>query len=210
MGEVVARLAVSLDGYVAGPRSGPEHPLGIGGERLHAWVYGLRTFRRMQGMEGGAGGPVDELLAAWTERLGAVVMGHGMFVSGEIPWGDEPPFHSPVYVVTHHPRASVVKKGGTTYHFVTEGPERALELAREAAGDKDVSLAGGADLVQQFIRAGWLDELLLHVVPVLACGGRRLFEGLGERHIEWEKTEVLDSPGVTHIRLRAPHTVSAE
>jgi dihydrofolate reductase len=97
----------------------------------------------------------------------------------------------------------VVKKGGTTYHFVTEGPGRALELAREAAGDKDVSLAGGADLVQQFIRAGWLDELLLHVVPVLACGGRRLFDNVGDTHIEWKQTQVLDSsPEVTHIRLR--------
>jgi dihydrofolate reductase len=156
----------------------------------------------MQGMAGGTGGPDDELLAEWTERPGAVVMGHGMFITGETPWGDEPPFHAPVFVVTHHPRESVVKKGGTTYHFVTEGPGRALELAREASGGKDVSLAGGADLVQQFITAGWLDELLLHVVPVLACGGRRLFDNVGDAHIEWRKTQVLDSPEVTHIRLR--------
>ncbi|WP_329216782.1 dihydrofolate reductase family protein [Streptomyces sp. NBC_01485] len=213
MGEVIARLAVSLDGYVAGPESGPEHPLGIGGERLHAWVYGLRTFRRMQGMTGGETGPDDDLVAEHVARPGAVVMGHGMFMNGEIPWGDDPPFHAPVYVVTHHPRTSLVKQGGTTFHFVTEGPGRALELAREAAGDKDVSLAGGADLVQQFIRNGWLDELLLHVVPVLVCGGRRLFGDrgeLGDQHIEWRKTQVLDSPEVTHIRLRAPHTVAAE
>ncbi|WP_033281827.1 dihydrofolate reductase family protein [Streptomyces sp. NRRL F-525] len=208
MGEVVARLAVSLDGYIAGPESGREHPLGIGGERLHAWVFGLRSFRKMQGMAGGAGGPDDELLAEWIERLGPVVMGHGMFVSGETPWGDEPPFHAPVFVVTHQPRESVVKKGGTTYHFVTEGPGRALELAREAAGGKDVSLAGGADLVQQFIRAGWLDELLLHVVPVLVCGGRRLFDNVGDAQIEWQKTQVLDSPEVTHIRLRRSPTGS--
>lgn len=154
MSEVIARLAMSLDGYIAGPESGREHPLGIGGERLHSWVYGLRTFREMQGMKGGTTGPDDDLIAEHVVRPGAVVMGHGMFVTGEIPWGEEPPFHAPVYVVTHHARESVVKKGGTTYHFVTEGPERALELAREAADGKDVSLAGGADLVQQFIRNG--------------------------------------------------------
>jgi dihydrofolate reductase len=130
-------------------------------------------------------------------------MGHGMFVSGEVPWGDEPPFHAPVYVVTHHPRETVVKEGGTSYHFVTEGPEHALALAREAAGEKDVSLAGGANLIQQFIRAGLLDELLLHVVPVLTCVGTRLFDNLGTDHIEWEKAAVLDSPEVTHIHLRA-------
>ncbi|GGJ12086.1 dihydrofolate reductase family protein [Streptomyces brasiliensis] len=205
-GEVIARLAVSLDGYIAGPRSGREYPLGVGGERLHSWVFGLRTFRRMQGLEGGTGGPDDELIAEHVERPGAVVMGHGMYVTGEIPWGEEPPFHLPVFVVTHHPRESVVKKGGTSYHFVTEGPQRALELAREAAGERDVSLAGGAELVQEFIRNEWLDELLLHVVPVLLCGGRRLFDHLGHEHIEWRRTQVLDSPEVTHIRLRRVDT----
>ncbi|MEU5592478.1 dihydrofolate reductase family protein [Streptomyces sp. NPDC020298] len=220
MGEVIARLAMSLDGYIAGPESGREHPLGIGGERLHSWVFGLRTFRRMQGMEGGAGGPDDELLAEHVARPGAVVMGHGMYITGEAPWGEEPPFHMPVFVVTRHPREPLVKQGGTTFHFVTEGPERALELAREAAGGKDVSLAGGADLVQQFIRDDWLDELLLHVVPVLLGDGRRLFGdpgdlggpggpgGLGSRLIEWHKTQVLDSPEVTHIRLRRRPTAS--
>jgi dihydrofolate reductase len=204
MGEVIAQLSVSLDGYIAGPDSGREHPLGIGGERLHRWVYGLRSWRALQGMKGGTEGPEDELIAEWIARPGAVVMGHGMYVTGEIPWGDAPPFHMPVYVVTHQPRESLVKEGGTVFHFVTEGPERALALAREAAGDKDVSLAGGADLVQQFVRAGWLDELLLHVVPVLAgSGGRRLFDNVGDQHIEWRKTQVLDAPEATHIRLRA-------
>ena len=210
MGEVIARLAMSLDGYIAGHESGREHPLGIGGERLHTWVFGLRTFRQMQGMQGGETGPDDDLLAEHVARPGAVVMGHGMYITGEIPWGEEPPFHAPVYVVTHHAREALVKKGGTTFHFVTEGPGRALELAREAAGAKDVSLACGADLVQQFIRAGWLDELLLHVVPVLDWGGHQLLDNMGDQHTEWEKTQVLDSPGVTHIRLRAPHTVPAQ
>ncbi|MHC3474390.1 dihydrofolate reductase family protein [Streptomyces sp. 7R007] len=210
MSEVIARLAMSLDGYVAGPQSGREHPLGIGGERLHTWVYGLRTFRRMQGMTGGTGGPDDDLIAEHVARPGAVVMGHGMYITGEVPWGDSPPFHAPVFIVTHCPREPVVKQGGTTYHFVTEGPAKALELAREAAAGKDVSLAGGADLVQQFIRDGWLDELLLHVVPVMIGGGRRLFDNLGDQHIEWSKTLVLDSPEVTHIRLRAPHTTSPQ
>ncbi|WLW55457.1 dihydrofolate reductase family protein [Streptomyces sp. YU58] len=202
MSEVVAQLSVSLDGYMAGPDSGREHPLGIGGERLHRWVFGLRSWRAEQGLPGGKGGPVDELMAAWVSRLGAVVMGHGMYITGETPWGENPPFHMPVHVVTHHPRETLVKEGGTSFRFVTEGPEQALALAREAAGDKDVSLAGGADLVQQFIRAGWLDELWLHIVPVLLGGGRRLLDGVTDELVEWRKTEVLDTPEATHIRLR--------
>ncbi|MEU6381416.1 dihydrofolate reductase family protein [Streptomyces sp. NPDC046909] len=208
MSEVIAQLSVSLDGYLAGPESGREHPLGIGGERLHDWVFGLRSWRAGHDLEGGTTGPVDDLMAEWIERPGAVVMGHGMFITGETPWGDSPPFHTPVYVVTHHPRESVPKAGGTTYHFVTEGPEHALSLAREAAGDRDVSLAGGADLVQQFIRAGLLDELWLHIAPVFLGGGRRLFDHLGavgaggEKPVAWRKTQVLDSPEATHIRLR--------
>jgi len=204
MSKVIARLAMSLDGYVAGPDSGVEHPLGIGGERLHRWVFDLRAFREAQGMKDGTDNADSRMIAAWNTRPGAVVMGHGMYITGEQPWGDNPPFHNPVYVVTHHPRPTLPKEGGTTFHFVTEGPERALALAREAAGEKDVSLAGGAHLVQQFIRAGWLDELLLHIVPVLACTGTRLFDDLGTEHIEWEKAEVHDSPEVTHMLLRAP------
>ncbi|MGQ4390572.1 dihydrofolate reductase family protein [Streptomyces sp. SAS_270] len=203
MSKVVARLAMSLDGFIAGPDSGVEHPLGIGGERLHQWVYGLRAFREAQGLAGGTDNADSRMLEAWNARSGAVVMGHGMYVTGEIPWGDNPPFHHPVYVVTHHPRETLHKEGGTDFHFVTEGPEHALALAREAAGEKDVSLAGGAHLVQQFIRAGLLDELLLHIVPVLACTGTHLFDDLGTEHIEWHKTEVHDSPEVTHMLLRA-------
>lgn len=209
MSEVIAQLSMSLDGYIAGPDSGREHPLGIGGERLHQWVFGLRSWRREQGIKGGTHGPEDDLVADWIKRLGAVVMGHAMYITGEAPWGDNPPFHMPVYVVTHTPREPLTKEGGTVFHFVTEGPEHALALAREAAGDKDVSLAGGADLVQQFIRAGWLDELLLHVVPVLTGeGGRRLFDNIGDKPVEWRKTQVLDAPEATHIRLRStrPHS----
>lgn len=136
MSKVVARIGMSLDGFITGPDAGAEHPLGIGGERIHRWVYGLRTFREMLGQKGGTEGRDNDVVAEWVARSGAVVMGHSMFISGEVPWGDEPPFHMPVYVVTHHPRETVVKEGGTTFHFVTEGPEHALALAREAAGDK--------------------------------------------------------------------------
>ncbi|MFE9770520.1 dihydrofolate reductase family protein [Streptomyces sp. NPDC005931] len=206
MSEVVAQLSMSLDGYVTGPDPGRAHPLGVGGERLHEWVYGLRSWRAAHGLDGGAGGPEDELVAEWTARPGAVVMGHTMYVCGEEPWGDNPPFHMPVHVVTHHPRETLVKEGGTAFHFVTGGPERALALARAAAGDRDVSLAGGADLVRQFVRAGWLDELLLHIVPVLLGGGRRLFDGPLDgpagTPVEWRRTQVLDGTGATHIRLR--------
>ncbi|MEV7886371.1 dihydrofolate reductase family protein [Streptomyces sp. NPDC002817] len=165
----------------------------------------------MQGTKGGTGRPEDELLAMGVptpfrqrgrvERPGAVVMGHGMYITGEIAWGDDPPFGMPVHVVTHHPRESLVKEGGTTFHFVTEGPERALKPAREA---------GGADLVQQFIRAGLLDELWLHIVPVFLGNGRRLFDGLPDQLVEWRKTQVLDSPEATHIRLRSAWRTSRE
>jgi dihydrofolate reductase len=202
MTEVIAQLTISLDGYLAGPESGREHPLGIDGERLHRWVFGLRSWRRQQGLEGGSGGPVDDLMDEWIDRLGAAVMGHGMFITGEEPWGDTPPFHMPVYVVTHHARETVRKNGGTSYTFVTEGLDHALALAREAAGPKDVSLSGGADLVQQFIRAGLLDELWLHIAPVFLGAGRRLFDGVTDKATEWRKTQVLDSPRATHIRLR--------
>ena len=211
MGAVFFEISMSLDGFVAGPNPGPEQGLGEGGERLHDWVYGLRTFRERHGDEGGETGPDDDLLAESFGRAGAVVMGRGMFGGGPGPWGeepwegwwgDEPPFGVPVFVLTHHAREPLVKEGGTTFTFVTEGIEAALEQARVAAGERDVSVAGGADTARQCLRAGLLDEMQIHVAPILLGGGVRLFDEAGPWPGELEKTSVVDSPAVTHLRFR--------
>src|SRR5215210_6998918 len=165
-------ISTSLDGFVAGPDQTLEQPLGEGGESLHEWILGLESWRRPHGLEGGETDADDALVRETDERTGAFVMGRRMFSGGEGPWeddpnadgwwGDEPPFHVPVFVLTHHARETVVKEGGTTFTFVTDGPEAALEQARAAAGGKDVSLAGGASLARQYLRAGLLDALQIH------------------------------------------------
>jgi dihydrofolate reductase len=212
MGKVTFEISVSLDGFVAGPNPSLEDPLGEGGEQLHEWVVGLASWRERHGLEGGAtnasSAVVEESLAA----TGAVVMGRRMFSGGSGPWdddpnadgwwGDDPPFRVPVFVLTHHARETVTKQGGTSFVFVTEGVEAALEQGRAAAGDKDVSVFGGADVVQQFLRAGLLDEFQLNLVPVLLGGGVRLFDRVDAGRIALEKTRVVDSEGVTHLRFR--------
>jgi dihydrofolate reductase len=211
MGAVVLDITTSLDGLVTGPDPGPEHPLGVGGERLHEWAYGLATFRERHGRSGGLASADDEVLAEVFDRAGAVVMGRGMFGGGEGPWGDEPwegwwgdhpPFGVPVFVVTHHPREPLAKRGGTTFTFVTAGVAAAFEQASAAAGDRDVLLAGGGDVAAQSLRAGLVDELQIHLVPILLGEGTSLFDGLGGEPIELEPTRVIDSPGVTHLRFR--------
>ena len=202
-------ISMSLDGYVAGPNITLEQPLGEGGERLHDWIFPLASWREPHGLEGGETGPDDELVRARLARVGAGIMGRRMFSGGEGPWeddpnaeawwGDDPPFHVPVFVLTHHPRETVVKEGGTTYHFVTDGLESALEQARSAAGDKDVQLDGGASVAQQYLRAGLLDELHIHVAPILLGGGVSLFGELGTDAPSLKLTRVLESPLVTHL-----------
>ena len=181
-------FAISLDGYAAGPDQSLEHPLGVGGRGLHEWAFATRTFRRMHGMEGGAGGLDDDFAAQGDRDIGATIMGRNMFGPIRGSWGDDawtgwwgenPPFHHPVFVLTHHPRAPVTMQGGTTFYFVTEGIEVALARAFEAADGDDVRLGGGAATVQQYLRAGLVDEMHLVVVPVLLGGGERLFEHLG-------------------------------
>ncbi len=166
-------ISMSLDGFIAGPNQSVENPLGEGGEQLHDWVIGLEAWRKPHGYEGGEVNASSAVVEASLENVGATVMGRNMF-GGEGPWGeepwdgwwgDEPPFHMPVFIVTHHSREPVAKEGGTTYTFVTDGIESALEQAREAAGGKDVALAGGANIAQQYLKAGLIDELELHVVP---------------------------------------------
>jgi len=210
MTKLTLDITTSLDGYVAGPDPGPEHPLGRGGERLHQWVYGLKSWREPHGKEGGSEGPDSDILAEATAAVGASIMGRGMFGGGPGPWdeswrgwwGDEPPFGYPVFVLTHHPREPLEMEGGTTFTFVSEGIESALEQARAAAGEKDVAIAGGAQAAQQYLAAGLLDELQLHVAPVLLGDGVRLFDGTGSGQIELDPVRVVDSPAVTHLRYR--------
>jgi dihydrofolate reductase len=202
-------ISISVDGYVAGPNPSEENPLGTGGEQLHEWALALEAWRKPHGLEGGV---INESTAVMEEALtmGATIMGRNMF-GGEGSWeakpwdgwwGDEPPFHHPVFVLTHHGREPLVKNGGTTFTFVTDGIESALAQAEAAAGGKDIALAGGADVAQQFLRAGLVDEMQLHVAPVLLGGGTRLLDNLGGAVVELECIRVLDAPGVTHLKYR--------
>jgi dihydrofolate reductase len=202
-------ISMSLDGFVAGPNATLEEPLGVGGERLHDWVLRLASWRSMHGLEGGETGPDDDIARATRERVGAEIMGRRMFSGGEGPWendpnadawwGDDPPFHGPVFVLTHHDREPAVKQGGTTFTFVTDGAESALEQARAAAEDRDIALGGGASVVQQYLRAGQLDELNIHVAPILLGGGVSLFGELGADAPGLKLTKVVESPFVTHL-----------
>jgi dihydrofolate reductase len=212
MTQVFADISISLDGFVAGPNPTLEEPLGEGGEQLHDWAVRLASFRERHGLEGGERDADDELLAQSIDATGAVVMGRRMFSGGDGPWeddpnaggwwGDEPPFRVPVFVLTHHSRATVVKQGGTSFTFVTDGAESALDQARAAAGGKDVSLGGGASVIQQFLKAGLVDELRIHVAPVLLGRGVRLFEPLGVEPLRLETTRVASSPHAVHVTFR--------
>ncbi|GHH84429.1 deaminase reductase [Streptomyces sulfonofaciens] len=204
MDHLFADVSMSLDGFITGPDAGAEHPLGVGGERLHQWVYGLASWRRRHGLPGGAVGPESDALEESFERAGAFLMGYGMYLSGSAAWGPRPPFRKPVFVLTHTPREPDVRAGGTTFLFVADGLENALARARDAAGMQDVSLTGGADVIQQAIRAGLLDELRLHIVPVLLGSGTRLFEHIGAEHVDWEAGRVSGASGTVHLTLRPP------
>ncbi len=203
-GKVIADISMSLDGYIAGPRDeDPALPLGEGGERLHQWVYGLASWRKRHGIAGGEDDPDSELLEEAFRTTGAVVLGRRMYDNAG-GWGDEPPFHVPVFVLTHRPREPIAKRGGTTFTFVTEGITEALRRARAAAGDRNVAVGGGAQTIQGFLDAGLLDEIGIHLVPVLLGGGRRLFGELSKRPVELELVRVAKSPAVTHLRYRVP------
>ena len=206
MSKVTVDISMSLDGFIAGPDPTKEEPLGRGGEGIHEWVVATKGWREAHGYEGGETGPDSDLSAKAFEKVGAVVMGRRMFSGEDGPWGDEPfegwwgddpPFHLPVYVLTNYEREPL-EKGDTTFHFVTDGIESALDQAKAAAGDRDVSIAGGADVIQQCLRAGAVDEVLLHVVPLFLGAGTRLFEDVPAGTLE--RLEVIDSPKVTHIR----------
>jgi len=211
MGKVVAEITVSLDGFAAGPIPTLEEPLGQGGDKLHEWAYPLKSFREPHGLPGGETGPDDDLLAESVRATGAVVMGRRMFSGGAGPWeddanangwwGDEPPFHKPVFVLTHHARKPLVLEG-TTFTFVTDGLGSAIDDARAAAAEQDVLVAGGAETIDQGMNARLVDELQLHIAPVLLGSGTRLFDGVTPELPRFEVAQVLESPLVTHIRYR--------
>jgi dihydrofolate reductase len=205
----IHNLTVSLDGYVAGPGQSLEHPLGRGGERLHDWAFATRTFRAMHGMEGGAIGVDDDFAAAGHAGIGATIMGRNMFGPIRGPWGsaewkgwwgDNPPYHHPVFVLTHHPRPPLEMEGGTTFHFVTGGIQDALDRARAAAADRDVLIGGGATTVQQYLRAGLVDEMHLVIVPVILGGGARLFDDIAAMP-GYECAQTASTPAALHVRL---------
>ena len=210
MNRLTFDITMSLDGFIAGPNATLEQPLGEGGEQLHEWLVGLASWRETHGLAGGTTNRDSEILEEAMARNGATLMGRRMFSGGAGPWeddpnadgwwGDDPPFHTPVFVLTHHPREPVEKQGGTSYTFVTDGIEAALEQARAAAGGKDVAIAGGASVAQQYLRAGLLDELQIHVAPLLLGAGVRLFDEPGGDPLALKVARVVESPTVTHLR----------
>jgi dihydrofolate reductase len=212
MGKLTLDITMSLDGFIAGPNQTLEQPLGQGGERLHEWVYGLATWRERHGLTGGERNVDSDVLEESLSSTGAILMGRRMFSGGADAWaddpnadgwwGDDPPFGVPVFILTHHARETVPERDGTTFTFVTEGIEAALAQARAAAGDKNVSVSGGANVVQQYLSAGLMDELQIHLAPLLLGDGVRLFDGLGPEQPKLEPTRVIESPAVTHIRYR--------
>jgi dihydrofolate reductase len=210
MSKVRVHISTSLDGYVAGSNQSMENPLGEGGESLHDWLVVLKAWREHAGMEGGVENASTAVVEEEHANVGAEIMGRGKFGPpsrgpwGDDPWpgwwGEDPPFHKPVFVLTHHEREPLTLSD-TTFSFVTDGIESALERAREAAGEKDVFIGGGANTINQYLAAGLVDELELHVVPILLGGGARLFDGVGP-DLRLEPLRALEAPGVTHLNYR--------
>lgn len=203
------RISMSLDGFVAGPHQSLDNPLGIGGMRLHEWVFPLRVWRVMHGESGGEDNESSRVVEESTANIGATIMGRNMFGGQPGPWkrdnpwqgwwGPNPPYHHPVFVLTHHARAPLVLEGGTTFYFVTDGIESALGQARHAAQGKDVALAGGARTAQQALTAGIVDEMLISLVPILIGDGERLFDGLGDNLHGLKLARSIPAPDVIHL-----------
>jgi dihydrofolate reductase len=210
MGKVRAIITMSLDGYVAGPDQSEENPLGIGGEALHEWMFPLKAFNERHGREGGEVTASSPVVEGWTENVGAMIMGRNMFGGGPGPWdeswrgwwGEDPPYHVPVFVLTHHEREPLEMEGDTTFHFVTEGIEPALDRAREAAGEADITVIGGAKAIQQYLAAGYIDELEISISPRLLGGGERLLDNVDGADIELEQLRAVEGLGVTHVSYR--------
>ncbi len=210
MAKLRFQISMSLDGFIAGPNPSERDPLGEGGMQLHEWAFRLAAWRIPHGREGGEINASTPIIEEALQNIGATIMGRRMFGGGSGPWGEspwegwwgeDPPFRTPVFVLTHHPREPLQKQGGTTFFFANDGIEAALEQAKQAAGGKDVGLGGGADVAQQYLAAGLLDELQLNVVPVLLGGGTRLFDD-APADTKLEIVQAIEAPGVTHLKYR--------
>jgi dihydrofolate reductase len=202
-------ITMSLDGYVAGPEQSEKNPLGIGGMQLHEWFFPLKEFREMHGEQGGEVNAGSAVVKARQANIGATIMGRKMFgpVRGPWPdeswrgwWGENPPYHHPVFVLTHYPREPLTMAGGTTFHFIPDGIESALARAKEAAAGKDISLAGGASVANQYLAAGLVDAIDISIAPMILGAGERLFEGIERGVVELTQDRVVEAPGVAHIR----------
>jgi dihydrofolate reductase len=211
MAKLRVDISMSVDGFIAGPNPSEEEPLGKGGTQLHEWAIKLVTWRKPHCLEGGEVNASTEVVEESLDNIGATVMGRNMFGGGPGPWGenpwdgwwgDDPPFRTPVFVLTHHEREPLEKQGGTTFTFVTNGIASALEQAKEAAGGKDVSLGGGASAIQQYLAAGLVDELQLNVVPIVLGDGTRLFDNIAGADVKLEPVRVVETPDVTHLKYR--------
>jgi dihydrofolate reductase len=211
MAKLRLQISMSMDGFVAGPDQSEENPLGVGGMQLHEWAFKLAAWREPHGLEGGEVNASTEVVAQSLENVGATVMGRNMFGGhpgpwGEDPWdgwwGENPPFHVPVFVLTHHAREPLEKDGGTSFHFVSDGIQSALEQAKQAAGGKDVSLAGGANVAQQYLSAGLLDELDLTIAPVFLHDGARLFENIAGVEAKLVPVRSVHTPEVVHLKYQ--------
>ncbi len=209
----VESFAISLDGYGAGPDQSIDNPLGVGGEDLHRWFIPTRTFQSVHGSGNGTTGIDDEFAARGFKNMGAWILGRNMFgpVRGPWPddnwkgwWGDNPPYHVPVFVLTHHARPPLEMEGDTTFHFVTGGIHEALDRAREAANGKDVRIGGGANVIRQYLREALIDELHIAIAPILLGRGERLFEGVDLRTLGYECVQFAASEKATHVVLRRP------
>jgi len=210
MSKVRVHIAVSADGYVAGPNQSEENPLGEGGEQIHDWMLALKAWREPHGREGGEVNTSSAILEEANDNLGAEIMGRGKFGppdGGPWPddawdgwWGEDPPFHKPVFVITHHEREPLTLSD-TTFTFVTDGIESALDQAKEAAGDQDVYIGGGASIINQYLAAGLVDEIEVHVSPLILGGGERLFDGVGP-DLKLEQLRAVEAPGVAHLKYR--------
>lgn len=208
----VEGFTISLDGYAAGPNQSLDNPLGIGGTELHQWLWPTRTFQKnLFGAEGGSTGIDDDFAARGFQNVGAWVLGRNMFSPDRGAWldsnwkgwwGDSPPYHVPVFILTHHARESIQMEGGTTFHFNTGGIHEALDRAREAANGRDVRIGGGASTIQQYLRAGLIDELHIAISPVLLGGGERLFDGVDARALGYECVQFVASEKATHVVLQ--------
>lgn len=211
MSKLRLSITMSLDGYVAGAEQSEENPLGVGGMGLHEWFFPLKEFREMHGEQGGEVNASSPVVAERRANIGATIMGRNMFgpVRGPWPdeawrgwWGEDPPYHHPVFVLTHHPREPLTMEGGTAFHFVADGIESALAQARDAAGGQDIWLAGGASVVNQYLAARLVDEIDVSIAPVILGAGERLFAGLERDAPELEQARAVEAPGVTHIKYR--------